>query len=100
MCFKLARRKRLGSSALNRLHGVDATTLHLQALVDLCAAQKAFRHKPDSETYAIIDNTAAIIIRIGFWGPLYYNYESGTPKVTITDTYFRPLWIEPRPFIS
>ena len=25
----------------------------------------------------------ALIIRIGFWGPLYYNYKKGTPKIVL-----------------
>ena len=29
---------------------------------------------------AIDDNVEAVIIRIGFWGPLYYNYKKETPK--------------------
>ena len=30
-------------------------------------------------------NVGALIIRIGFWGPLYYNdnQESGTPKIVL-----------------
>ena len=33
-------------------------------------------------------NVGALIIRIGFWGPFYYNYNKG-PPITIGD-YLRP----------
>ena len=37
---------------------------------------------PSSTSLAAMSycNTGALIIRIGFWGPLYYNYTKEPPK--------------------
>ena len=38
-------------------------------------------------------NVGALIIRIGFWGPLYYNYNKDIPKIAIIRNctkYFKP----------
>ena len=43
----------------------------------LAIASQSYR---GNEEDSIVANIGALIIRIGFWGPLYYNYNKEPPK--------------------
>ena len=49
--------------------------LQLDPLVTLVAGEEARNRK------ALNPNAGALIIRIGFWGRLYYNYNKRLPKI-------------------